>query len=146
MKNKVMKRLESLEYELKSVTKDLRAIEDSWPDHFTDDPDDRYQRNMFALIEDRLSDVRRDIQGLFVPVVAEGRLIKNSSGRYEIEGTDYEFTSGRGIEVLYTYYDDEPKVWIKSTVEHNGADYYLTNLTGVSMEGLRARVKRYPWD
>lgn len=142
MKERMIKELSKLENTLKYITKDLQKIEDSWPDHFDEnDPEDMYLRTSFYRIEDQLSDVRRMLQGIGAEVVAQGRLYHNSAGRYEIEGTDYYFTSGSSIEVLY---DGR---WIPSSVEHTGGDYYLTRLKDVSMKGLMARAKRYPsWD
>lgn len=142
MKLRMVNELSKLENTLKYITKDLRKIEDSWPDQFDEnDPEDMYLRSSFNRIEDKLSDVRRMLQGIGAEVVAQGRLYHNSAKRYEIEGTDYYFTSGSSIELLY---DGE---WISSYVEHNGEDYYLTRLKGVSMRGLMARAKRYPsWD
>ena len=145
MKNKMMKELEKLENSLKYMTKDLKEIEDSWSDHFNaNDPDDMYLRSAFAKAEDKLSDVRRTILGINAPVIAEGRLYKNSAGRYQIQGTEVYFTSGSTLEVLYARYALDPREWIESSVEHNGTDYCLTRLQGVSMEGLIARAKEYP--
>jgi hypothetical protein len=141
-KSDMLKELMLLESKLKRLNKDLRAMEDSWTDHFDEnDPEDMYLRNSFYMIEDKLSDVRLILVGIGAEVVAQGRLYHNESKRYEIEGTDHYFTSGSSIEVLYD------GAWRKSTVEHNGNDYYLTSLKSVSMNGLMARVKRYPmWD
>lgn len=142
MKERMVKELSKLESTLKNITKDLRKIDDSWPDHFDEnDPEDMYLKSSFYRIEDKLSDVRRMLQGIGAEVVAQGRLYHNAAKRYEIEGTDCYFTSGSSIEVLY---DGE---WIPNSVEHNGEDYYLTRLKGVSMNGLMARAKRYlAWD
>jgi hypothetical protein len=139
MKERLINDLRQLEGTLKRITKDLQKAEDSWSDHFNEsDPEDMYLRSQFYRIEDKLSDVRHMLQGIGAEVVAQGRLYHNSSKRYEIEGTDYYFTSGESIEVLY---DGQ---WIPSSVEHNGNDYYLTRLKDVSMHGLMARAKRYP--
>lgn len=142
MKTRMVRELSNLESTMKYITKDLQKIEDSWDDHFDEnDPEDMYLRSEFNRIEEALSDVRRKIKGIGAEVVAQGRLYHNSAKRYEIEGTDYYFTSGSSIEVLY---DGQ---WIPSSVEHNGEDYYLTRLKSVSMNGLMARAKKYPsWD
>ncbi|MEC0238242.1 DUF5348 domain-containing protein [Paenibacillus kribbensis] len=148
MKKRMLKEFGALEESLKWITKDLKKMEDSWTDFFNaGDPQDMYLRRTFGGLEDKLSDVRRKLQGIHAEIVAEGTLRHNKDGRYEIEGTDYYFTSGSSIEVLHSFYEDEPLEWIESTVEHDGADYYLTRLKGVSMNGLTARAKRYPlWD
>lgn len=140
MKERMVKELSNLENTLKYITKDLQKMEDSWTDHFNEnDPEDMYLRSSFNRIEDKLSDVRRMLGGIGAEVVAQGRLRHNIAKRYEIEGTGHYFTSGSSIEVLY---EGE---WIPSSVEHNGEDYYLTSLKSVSMSGLMARAKQYPW-
>lgn len=139
-KERMVKELVQLESTLKRITEGLQKIEDSWPEHFNEsDPEDMYLRNSFYRIEDKLSDVRRMLQGIGAEVVAQGRLYHNSAKRYEIEGTDYYFTSGSSVEVLYD------GAWVSSDVEHDGDDYYLTRLKGVSMKGLMARAKKYPY-
>lgn len=135
-KTELINELISLDSKLKSITKRLAYIENEWPNHFNEnDPEDLYIRNKFASIENKLTDVRFDIKMLTAQVAAQGKLILNSDRRFKIEGTDYYFTSGSYIEVLY---DGR---WISGTIEHNGEDYYITSLKGVSLLGLTARVK-----
>lgn len=142
MKEQIIKDLVNLQSSLKRITKDLQNIDYAWTDHFNkDDPEDMYLRNSFRHIEDKLSDVRRMLEGIGAPVIAQGRLYHNTDKRYEIEGTNIYFTSGSSIEVLY---EGE---WVPSSVEHTDGDYYLTALRGVNMHGLMARAKKYPsWD
>src|SRR5690625_3110068 len=98
-KTRAFSKMIQLEAELKYITKDLQEIEDSWLDHFNeDDPQDMYLRSSFSRIEEKLSDVQIMIKRMNAEIIAEGRLWRNSDGRYEIEGTDYYFTSGEYIE------------------------------------------------
>lgn len=53
----------------------------------------------------------------------EGKLYKNSSGRYQLKGDSLYFTCG---DTMQTYNEDEGK-WIRGRVEHGDFDYYWTN-------------------
>ena len=102
-------------------------------------------------IEDRLllSELEKSLHGLeqFVavidyislPIKAEGTLLKNANGRYEFEAREY--TSGCRIE--YLVYDDFEgrEDWHLSRVEHNGDDYYIVANNGLSLDGLRVRIR-----
>lgn len=70
------------------------------------------------------------------PVAGEGWLMKKQNGRYDLVG--YELTSGCVIEVLNE--EDEPPAWVRTTIEHNGEDYYAVSLRG-NLEGMRARYR-----
>ena len=45
------------------------------------------------------------------------------------------------IEALVTDEYHEVPCWTRTTVEHNGEDYYLVGYKGLSMGGLRVRVR-----
>ena len=73
---------------------------------------------------EKLDEARDKIDYLNCPVKKCRNFKKNSRGRYETECREY--TCGSGIEVLiYDDYDERDR-WIKTSVEHNGKDYYLT--------------------
>ena len=91
-------------------------------------------------ILEKLEDAKSDIDYLNRPVGKTGTLQKNSIGRYETENKEY--TSGNGIEVLiYDKYRDK-EVWVKTSVEHNGKDYYLVAYKKAPMQGLKARTRK----
>lgn len=67
------------------------------------------------------------LKRMFAAVGKKGRLIRNSAGRFEMEGTDIEFTCGSGCEVYAPYFSDEDErmTWLPTSIEYSG-DYYFT--------------------
>lgn len=55
------------------------------------------------------------------------------------EGHYYDCCSN--IETLVTDEYHEAPYWIRTNVAHNGEDYYLVGYKGLSMDGLRIRVR-----
>lgn len=123
----------------------IRKFEDrggSMPEEFDgvdyDNPDDVYRHNTARVAVDMLDSVSRLIDWANKPILAEGRLTKNSEGRYEIEDTDIYFTSGS----LLDYWDEEDEEWCSSRVEHNGQDYFVVLLgREKNLEGVKVRAK-----
>lgn len=93
---------------------------------------------MLYQVQDKISDAYYLLKNLDKPVRAEGRLEKQSNGRYQVDGV--ELTSGSYVEF---YEDDEDGgYYIPSRVEHNGEDYYIVALgREQSIEGLKVRIK-----
>lgn len=97
----------------------------------------------------QLQDIAADIDYLRKPVVHQGTLHRNSSGRYEIDGL--ELTSGHIVEYLshddsHAAFDEKGEYinvpyWRKGRIEHNGTDYYIVGDSSLSLEGLQIRVK-----
>lgn len=92
------------------------------------------------LITDKLADAQERIAYLTRPIVETCRLRKGTSGKYRTaQGVFYN--CGSSIEALVTdEYHDVP-YWTRTVVEHNGEDYYLVGHKGLSMNGLRVRVR-----
>src|SRR5690625_199302 len=65
-------------------------------DHNYNDEDERFKHNQALMIVDKLDDIRRSLNWINRPVLAEGFPYKNSNDRYELHGI--ELTSGRKIE------------------------------------------------
>lgn len=99
-----------------------------------------FLRDELRLIADRLADVRDFIDNLTRPIVEESRLRKDAAGRYCTGKGHYYCCSSRIEAFVSDEYHDAP-YWIRTTVEHNGEDYYLVGCRGVSMRGLRVRVR-----
>lgn len=138
MKDKIQSALLNLEPQLKRVVKMIEEAENEGV--YGETPEEQYLRSMNRKIEDKLDDARRLLRQVNAPVIEEGMLRKNASGRYELPSGDY-FTSGSSIEFLHTYSDGE-EIWVYSSVEHNGEDYYITNLPKTPLAGLWVRVKQ----
>lgn len=104
-----------------------------------DDPEQLLLLDEFKSILDNLENAKENIDYLNRPIVYTGILHKNSRGRYEVGNK--EFTSGSGIEALFydNFYGKER--WVKTSVEHNGEDYYLVGYKKIKMEGLKVRIR-----
>lgn len=91
-------------------------------------------------ITDKLADVQEYISYLTRPITEVSRLRKGAAGKYRTaKGHYYDCCSN--IEALVTdEYHDVP-YWTRTTVEHNGTDYYLVGYKSLPMEGLRVRVR-----
>lgn len=91
-------------------------------------------------ITNQLADVQEYISYLTRPVIEVSRLRKGTAGKYRTaKGHFYDCRSS--IEALVTDEYHEVPYWTRTTVEHNGADYYLVGYKGLSMDGLRVRVR-----
>lgn len=97
-------------------------------------------------ITDKLADVQEYISYLSRPVTEVSSLRKGPAGKYRTaKGHLYDCRSS--IEALVTdEYHDVP-YWTRTTVEHNGEDYYLVGYKNIPMKGLRVRVRAQasPW-
>jgi len=92
-------------------------------------------------IMEKLADVEDCIRYMSQPVLETDRLRKNASGRYETRSGFY-YCCSSPIEALVT--DDRYDVpyWVRTSVEHDGTDYYLVGHHEVRMEGLTVRIRR----
>lgn len=146
MKNQIQAELEKLLPQIKWVTNMIKEAEEAWPTHYDrTQPDDMYIRGMFYLIEDKLNDARRLIRFMVAPVLKEGVLHKRPDGRYGLQDGTY-FSSSGYIEYLLTEPGEDAR-WVSSRIEHNGEDYCIVGRKGLSLQGLRVRIKEIPlWD
>ncbi|RAU92491.1 DUF5348 domain-containing protein [Paenibacillus sp. YN15] len=140
IREQIKSELEKLLPQMKRVVNLIEDTEDNWLDHYERlDPDDQFQRYMFYFIAESMQKAQRTIEIMKAPVVASGKLYKNSAGRYEYERGSY-FTSGCPIEFLHEEEGRDPS-WIHSRVEHNGSDYYIVGYPNLSMNGLFVRMR-----
>lgn len=91
-------------------------------------------------ITDRLADVQDFISYLARPIVEESRLRKGGAEKYRTAKGHY-YDCGSIIEALVSDEYHEVPYWTRTTVEHNGKDYYLVGYRDVPMKGLRVRVR-----
>ena len=92
------------------------------------------------VITDRLADVQEFISYLAHPIVEVSRLRKGVSGKYQT-AKGYYYECGSRIEAFVSDEYREVPYWTRTTVEHNGKDYYLVGYRDVPMKGLRVRVR-----
>ena len=88
----------------------------------------------------KLADVQERIAYLSQPVTETSRLRKGTAGKYRTaKGHFYDCRSS--IEALVTDEYHAVPYWTRTTVEHDGEDYYLVGYKGLPMNGLRVRVR-----
>ncbi len=92
-------------------------------------------------IMDRLAEAQERILYLASPVQEISRLHKNASGRYETVQGHY-FCSGSPVETLVTDDDTGVTCWVRTSVEHNGKDYFLVGYDSVELDGLTVRIRK----
>ena len=92
------------------------------------------------VIMKHLDEVNGRLKYLSRPVKEVSRLHRNSAGRYETDGGHY-YTSGNSIEALVQDGSREVPYWARTSVEHNGRDYYLVGYDGIKLDGLTVRVR-----
>ena len=91
-------------------------------------------------VADKLADVQECIAYLSRPVTETSRLRKGTAGKYRTaKGHFYDCSSS--IEALVTDEYHAVPYWTRTTVEHNGEDYYLVGYKDLPMNGLRVRVR-----
>ena len=86
------------------------------------------------------------LQMLHAEVRVSGYLSKLPSGRYGIEGTDVELTSGSTCEVYAPYHelgdDEELLTWQPMRVEYDCAEYHFIENPYIRLDGVLIRIKR----
>ena len=88
----------------------------------------------------KLADVQERIAYLSQPVTETSRLRKGTAGKYRTaKGHFYDCRSS--IEALVTDEYHAVPYWTRTTVEHDGEDYYLVGYKSLPMNGLCVRVR-----
>ena len=111
-----------------------------------EDPEEAFKYRTIRHLLYRLEEVGLDAEELTYPIIAEGKLHKNTYGRYEVDGR--EITSGRAIELLTIDEEDEDRghnngSWKRTRMEHNGEDYYFYHYRNIKPEGQTVRLRDY---
>lgn len=87
-----------------------------------------------------LEEVSDRLDYLALPIKEVSRLHKNSDGRYETESGQY-FTGGCRVEVLISDSFREVPRWVRTSIEHDGKDYFLVGYQEIGLEGLKVRLR-----
>lgn len=114
-----------------------RYLENLDPSFLT--ADDRLEYHLLYRVTEHLEAALYDLSYLNGKVTAQGRLYKNSSGRYAIN-EDHYFTCGETIEILVNE-DEDGGYWVRTKIEHNGEDYYAVDRPKINLQGTMARVR-----
>ena len=107
------------------------------------DPEQVLIRDELRVVMDKLADVEDLISYLNSPIQEVSRLHRNSQGKYET-ARGHSYCCGSRIEALVTDDYHNGPYWTRTSVEHDGEDYYLVGCKDVSMNGLTVRVRSMP--
>lgn len=140
MSNELKQLLDSgvdLQYALKRFLEKYREAEVNM-DRSVLTVEERSDYVVLYQASDKISDAYRLLKTLDKPIRADGILVKNSNGRYEVNGI--ELTSGSSVEFFSD--DEDGGCYVPSRIEHNGEDYYIYDLgRDENIEGVRVRIK-----
>lgn len=92
-------------------------------------------------VMEKLDDVEDAIRYIELPVDEISHLHKNSSGRYET-AQGRVFCCGHAIEALVSDDRHDAPYWTRTSVEHDGSDYYLVGHRGIPLDGLVMRTRK----
>lgn len=106
-----------------------------------EDAEQLFLLDELRTITDKLADVEDRMSYLSRPIAETSRLHRNEGGRYETAHGHY-YTCGSRIEALVSDDYHEAPYWVRTSVEHDGKDYYLVGHRGVPLNGLTVRVRK----
>lgn len=142
--NELLREVQELNKQVKRVLRDstFQEYDDlSELDIDYKDGEQLFLQEELRIVLRKLEEASNRLNYLERPIIEVSKLHKNSSGRYETESGDY-YTSGDWIEALIDDgYRDVP-FWARTSVEHNGKDYYLVGYQSIKMDGLTVRIRR----
>ncbi|WP_196591398.1 DUF5348 domain-containing protein [Pectinatus frisingensis] len=127
---------------IQELIEDLAWIQNEFnPEHATEE-ERTYVMHLLGLGSNCFDESDWRLKRMLAAIGKQGRLIRNSSGRFEMEGTDIEFTCGSSCEVYAPYFSDEEEwmTWLPTSIEYS-SDYYFTARPDMKLEGALVRVK-----
>ncbi len=141
--NDALKSVININHEIKKVLKQTEydQYEDLSGLTYEDNAEHGFLRDELRDICNRLDEVRRIINYLNRDIEKQGILTLNQNGRYEILGTNKEYTCGSTIEFLYRDEFDGCSKWCCSRIEATGGRYYIVGHNTLELEGLDVRVR-----
>lgn len=97
-------------------------------------------QEQLCKVMQELEDVSARLDYLALPIKEVSRLHKNSDGRYETK-SGHCYTSGCRVEALISDGFQEVPYWVRTSIEHDGKDYYLVGYRQTELEGLKVRLR-----
>ena len=121
---------------------DLEWIQNEFNPEKATEEERTYAKYLLSLGSNCFDESDWRLKRMFAAIGKKGRLIRNSADRFEMEGTDIEFTCGSSCEVYAPYFSDEEEwmTWLPTSIEYSG-DYYFTARPDMRMEGALVRIK-----
>jgi hypothetical protein len=131
---------------LKEIDTMSSAFKEWRSEHYIDEiefdyknAEERFENEVVLEAIKSLSNVKDLVSILNKAVVAEGYIYPNENGRYEISGTNIEFTCGRPMEI----WDDDREMFVRTRIEHSGGNYYAYALgRDEDITGKLVRVRK----
>jgi len=124
------------------LIRDLEWLQDEFNPETATEKERTYAKHLMTLGCNCFDEADWRLKRMFKSVGVQGRLVRNCNGRFEIEGTDTEFTCGSCCEVYAPYFSDDEgwMTWIPTAIEYD-KDYYFTARSKIPVEGALVRVK-----
>ena len=121
---------------------DLEWIQNEFNPEKATEEERTYAKYLLSLGSNCFDESDWRLKQMFAAIGKKGRLVRNSAGRFEMEGTDVEFTCGSCCEVYAPYFSDEEEwmTWLPTSIEYSG-DYYFTARPDMKLEGALVRIK-----
>ena len=136
-----MERSQKLNTEIKRLLKESTYLEHDDLSKLDIDYEDAGQlllHEQLWRVMQELEDVSDRLDYLALPVKEVSRLHKNPDGRYE---SGHYFTSGCRVEALISDSFRIVPRWVRTSIEHDGKDYFLAGYQEVELEGLKVRLR-----
>lgn len=109
-----------------------------------DSPDTRFLKENLELLLDPFTEMHSLLSYLETPASPEYVLEEFENGRYGYhneDGSRREFSCGQTLEARIVDRCGRLR-WVKTRVEHDGVDYFLTGHGSVPLAGLTVRERR----
>ena len=121
---------------------DLEWIQNEFNPEKATEEERTYAKYLLSLGRNCFDESDWRLKRMFAAIGQQGRLIRNKAGRFEMEGTDVEFTCGSCCEVYAPYFSDEEEwmTWMPTSIEYS-SDYYFTARPDMSLEYALVRIK-----
>ena len=121
---------------------DLEWIQNEFNPEKATEEERTYAKYLLSLGSNCFDESDWRLKRMFAAIGQQGRLIRNKAGRFEMEGTDVEFTCGSCCEVYAPYFSDEEEwmTWMPTSIEYS-SDYYFTARPDMNLEGALVRIK-----
>ncbi|WP_182186587.1 DUF5348 domain-containing protein [Pectinatus frisingensis] len=127
---------------IRELVDDLAWIQNEFTPEKATEEERTYVKHLLGLGSNAFDESDWRLKRMYAAVGKTGRLVRNSAGRFEMEGTDIEFTCGSSCEVYAPYFSDEEEwmSWLPTSIEYSG-DYYFTARPDMKLEGALVRIK-----
>lgn len=127
---------------IRVLVDDLAWVQNEFNPENATEEERTYVKHLLSLGSNCFDESDWRLKRMFASIIKKGRLVRNSARRFQMQGTDIEFTCGSSCEVYTSYFSDEEEwmTWVPTSIEYN-KDYYFTARPDMKMEGALVRVK-----